>query len=224
MFKEILDLFKRHSALDAIEEDFLSMLDIARDMFERATEPMVTGVVASETEAYVTGRDAKLNELEQSIRRRLYAHLLVSGTADLHPSMAFMSIVKDAERLGDYSKNIHAAVRRMKTANPAPSPAPKLRLREHILLQFTNIRKAVADHDEQKAREIVVLSKRDQAECDQYIWALIEGRNEEVGSENPVASALLFRFFKRMLSHLVNIGTSVYLPLDKLDAFDEPTM
>ena len=224
MFKEILELFKRHSALDAIEEEFLSMLDIAREMFERATEPMVTGSVDESAEAYITGSDERLNELEQSIRRSLYAHLLVSGTADLHPSMAFMSIVKDAERLGDYSKNIYAAVRRMKTANPAPSPATKLRLREHILLQFTHIRQAVARHDEQQARDIVALSKRDQAECDQYIWALIEGRDEEVGSENPVASALLFRFFKRVLSHLVNIGTSVYLPLDKLDAFDEPTM
>ena len=224
MFKEILDLFKRHSALEEIEAEFLSMLEIGRDMFERGTQCMVTGTVESDTEAYILAQDQRLNELEQSIRRRLYTHLLVSGTANLHPSMAFMSIVKDAERLGDFSKNIFATLKRVKEETPAPSPQVKLRLREHVLRQFINIHTAIANQDETLAREIVELSRRDQTECDGYIWDLVEGRSDAIGIENPVASALLFRFFKRVLSHLVNIGTSVYLPLDKLDAFDEPEM
>jgi len=224
MFKEILDLFKRHSALEEIEAEFLSMLEIGRDMFERGTQCMVTGTVEHDTEAYILAQDQRLNELEQSIRRRLYTHLLVSGTANLHPAMAFMSIVKDAERLGDFSKNIFATLKRVKEENPAPSPKIKLRLREHVLRQFINIHTAIANQDETLAREIVELSRRDQRECDGYIWDLVEGRGDAIGIENPVASALLFRFFKRVLSHLVNIGTSVYLPLDKLDAFDEPEM
>jgi len=222
MFKEILEIFKRHSALDEIGHDFVEMIQIAQEMFTEATKCMEDGQPDPAVADYLKQRDEKINELEQQIRRRLYTHLLVSGTADLSPALAFMSIVKDAERLGDFTKNIFNTLHRAKSIAPEPCHAQKIRMRKHIIKQFEHIQDVIISHDEDRAREIVALSRRDQAECDQYIWAMVEGRNDVIECNNPVACALLFRFFKRVLSHLVHIATSVYMPLDKLDVFDEP--
>ena len=222
MFKEILEIFKRHSALDEIGQDFIEMLRISEEMFVEATKCMESGQPDPAVADYLKQRDVKINELEQQIRRRLYTHLLVSGTADLSPALAFMSIVKDAERLGDFTKNIFSTLHRAKSIAPEPCHEIKIRMRNHIIKQFKNIQQVIASHNEEQAREIVALSRRDQAECDQYIWALVEGKNDLIACNNPVACALLFRFFKRVLSHLVHIATSVYMPLDKLDVFDEP--
>ncbi len=220
MFREILEIFRRHTTLDEIENEFDQMLEIAKVMFQNATAPIAGEDAEPDIRSFIKEHDMKINRIEQGIRRKIYTHLVVSGTADLAPALAFMNIVKDAERLGDFVKNIYEVIHRSRLQEE-PQLEKILRLRRHILLQFDNIREVLKVHDDLRAKQIVELSKKDQAECDGYIFSLVEGSNELIECKNPVACALIFRFFKRVLSHLVNIATAVYMPIDKLDVFDE---
>ena len=52
-------------------------------------------------------QDAKVNALEQTIRRQIITHLSLPGNeADAPYSLLLMTLVKDVERLGDYAKNL----------------------------------------------------------------------------------------------------------------------
>ena len=54
-------------------------------------------------------------------------------------------------------------------------------------------------------------------QCDDITWKLMESRKVE----DALAMGLLFRYFKRIAAHLGNICSSVTMPLDKLDYYDE---
>ncbi len=223
MIKEILKIFEKHSTLQKVEFTFDEMLVLARDMFFKATTPLESAPADENLRTYLWEKDEEINKLESTIRRRLYTHLVVGkcATSDLSSVMAFMSLVKDAERLGDFCKNVFRVLRSMKEEEKPDAKEKLLKLRKNILKQFDNIREVLQSDDQKRTLEIVNLSKRDQQRCQTYIKSLIEG-TDEVDCTNAVACALLFRYFKRVLSHQINIATSVYLPLDKLDFFDEP--
>jgi hypothetical protein len=44
---------------------------------------------------------------------------------------------------------------------------------------------------------------------------------EQIGSPPPVARALLHRYVKRVVAHLMNVLSAVVMPVDRLDCFDE---
>ena len=224
MIKEILKIFEKHSTLQKVEHTFDEMLALAKDMFSKATSPLDSAPADEDLRTYLWEKDEEINKLESEIRRRLYTHLVVGkcATSDLSSVMAFMSLVKDAERLGDFCKNIFRVLRAANGPEKPEAQANLLKMRKNILKQFDNIREVLKSDDQKRTLEIVDLSKRDQQRCQTNIDNLIMGDTEASDCNNPVACALLFRFFKRVLSHQINIATSVYLPLDKLDFFDEP--
>jgi hypothetical protein len=55
-------------------------------------------------------------------------------------------------------------------------------------------------------------------EFDQHVSELVV--TERQGKE-AVPRALLYRYYKRIVAHLMNLLTAVVMPLDRLDYFDE---
>jgi phosphate uptake regulator len=39
--------------------------------------------------------------------------------------------------------------------------------------------------------------------------------------DDPATLVLCYRYFKRIVSHCRNVATSIFMPLDKIDYFDE---
>jgi len=52
-------------------------------------------------------KDKAVNQRERAIRKMLVEHLAVNPGSDIPGCLAMMSLVKDAERLGDYVKNLY---------------------------------------------------------------------------------------------------------------------
>ena len=214
MFSKILEIFRKHSALDEVEKKLDEMLEIASDIFNKATEALETGTIGADYGEYIWKRDRKINGIEQEIRRRLYTHLVISGTADLYPAMAFLRVVQDAERCGDYVKNLFSVIEAMTEPETGETAEKLLRLRRHTIKQFQNIREVLKNNDEKLAQKIVEFSRRDQDECEQNILNMIRKEDEDIRCNNPVAAALSFRYYKRLLSHLIHIAQAMYMPLD----------
>ena len=74
-----------------------------------------------------------------------------------------------------------------------------------------------ASQDEGAARQLIHDAESLEDACDENIEALVERR----GEPQAVVAALAYRYFKRIASHARNIVTSVIMPMDKLDYFDE---
>ena len=106
MFRELLSLFRSDNAISVIGDDFNKMLDLTHDLTMRAGSLYFDGPNAEES-TEISRRDVKVNKLERRIRKKVIAHVaLASNAQDAPYCLLLMSLVKDAERLGDYAKNL----------------------------------------------------------------------------------------------------------------------
>ena len=216
MFKELISFWKDDSALKHIFQHFDEMLVTARIMFKAYKECSLDGSCVNFEKKNIIKMDSKLNVLQQDIRRDIVTHISVQGTGDIVPCLMMMTITKDAERLGDYVKNLFEIAERFPISKEDPRFSSLREMAEKIDSWFIQTKKAFDDVDKALAmktrEEAYVFEKK----CDKIVWDIAS----EVNADNAVAVALQFRFFKRIIAHLANICTSVVMPLDKIDYYE----
>ena len=72
--------------------------------------------------------------------------------------------------------------------------------------------------DESKVQDLITLGSSLSTSLDDKITALLENK-EKV--QYPVATTLLYRYLKRIVSHIVNASTALIMPTDQIDYLDE---
>lgn len=218
MFKQLLEIWREsQDPLREMVADFELMLDKGQLMFRAVTDALFLGGDFTKLKEETYETDGQLNELEQKIRRNVVVHLSLGHTSDLTPSLILMSIVKDAERIGDYAKNVFEIGEIIAPLKSGTHLDEIQETRNAIIGYFGEVKKAFVDSDEDLARRLLGEFFTRQKDIDSSVGEILNNQ----GQENSVAFALLLRFFKRILSHLGNIATSVVMPIDKLDYFDE---
>ena len=95
--------------LEEVEAWIVGMLRDGNDVFTAATDALFGGGKSKATKREVRDTDKGINEAQQDVRRTLMIHAAVNGP-DLPLVLQYASIVKDAERVGDYSKNIYELI------------------------------------------------------------------------------------------------------------------
>lgn len=215
---KLINFWKGDSTLKSIFSEFDEMLVISKEMFEKSTAALfgLTGDLEGDSRELIK-LDCRLNAMQQNIRRDIVTHITVQGSKDILPCLLLMSIVKDAERLGDYCKNIMEIAERFTDFERGSYFETLKKMQKDILNWFDETKSSFDEIDAehaQKTRENAFASEK---ECDRIAWEMINAKNKK----DAVALALLFRFFKRVSAHLGNICTSVIMPLDKLDYYDE---
>jgi len=221
MFRELVQLFRRHDVVKELNEMVDRMLDAGRWMFEQASFILMREGDWQQTATPLYQRDQEINRLEQELRRRIVTHLAVNGSTDAAACMVLMSVVKDAERIGDYCKNIFE-VGRFYTR---PFEHPEFReplsdIREKVTALFEPTREAFKGCEAQQARAVLQQSREVGTQCDMIIEQLLK-MHGDFPADEAVAYVLMARHFKRVARHLANIATSVVAPVHKLDFHDE---
>ena len=221
MFKNLLSFWKGKDFLLQVMEDFKIMLDEAESMFEIVCARLTGGVAEPELKERIYAIDKKINDLQKDIRRRIVEHLSLQPTVDVNVCLILMSVVKDAERLGDYSKNLYEVTELLE------HPIDKSLYSQYfdaldtdIVTLFGQTKDAFVEGDEDKARSAWDYEKRIAKGCDKIVADVAKS---DLSVNEAVCLALVARHFKRIVAHLVNIATSVILPLSDLDYFDERT-
>ena len=213
--------------------------------FETAPEKNYSGIIESEDEIWddsfdrhITGNltvpegseliieagtrvflDGKVNLLQKDIRTRIVEHLSLQPTVDVTACLVLMSVVKDAERLGDYAKNLYEITEFADKPLGGTQYVQYFdRLQEDIGALFQQTKEAFIRADEDKARSAWEYEKTIAKKCDNIVEQLAHSR---LSVNQAVCFTLVARHFKRIVAHLVNIATSVVLPLSELDYFDE---
>jgi len=128
-----------------------------------------------------------------------------------------MSIVKDAERIGDYCKNIFdlAALDR---GFPEGVREDLLESKSTITRLLAKARNIYKSEDIEDAKAFIAQADALAKHCDTQAIAMVV-RDDSDGLS--AVSALTYRYFKRILSHSVNVITSLVVPVDQLDYYDE---
>jgi len=215
MLRQLLSLLRGSDPLKEMYDRLIDMVVKSRRMYEAAWEEASAGRSRPEVREEVQRIDIEVNKSERTIRRRLAEHLVLRSGADAPTCLALMSIVKDAERVGDYCKNIYE-VACLYTMNfdHGPYITPLRDLRAEIEGIFSKCRTAFAEADSQMARDIIEEMKRIVRHCDDMIVQLL---HDQLPTQKAVAYALLARYFKRVAGHLRNIATSVTGPVHEID-------
>jgi len=218
MLARILELWRTKDLIGQMVDEFMEMLSLGNAVFDTV---MSVGIGAGDLEAIredFLAKDKAINQLEQSIRRKILVHLSIHTFADVPACLVLMSVAKDAERLGDYAKNIFQVFEATPRLEPGLYYDQALRLSHEISAAFPSVADVFKNADVEAARRLKESNHRLEKQCDAVIDELLKGTE----SKTAVAYALLFRFFKRTLAHLSNIVSSVVMPVHKIDFFDEP--
>jgi len=217
MFREILSALQSETTIDKAFSELSDMLDHGQWMFLRANEVLHSKVPAQAVSESIYERDRAINELERSIRRKVLRYLTINPGYDVAVCLALMSVAKDAERIGDYCKNVFEVGQFYTEGFHVATFQEPL---DQIAIETDEIFRLVSegcrDSDEAPAVEAIKRAKSIRGRCDQIIMDLFRDE-EQIQVHEAVAYSLLARHYKRVVAHLANIATALEGQLEDLD-------
>ena len=218
MWLELLSIFRKGDAMETLAGEFREMLQLLKEMSQIVNGHIFDQDLSLDERSKVYKLDVRVNKLERSIRKRVVSHVTLSR--DHVPyCLLLMTLVKDAERIGDYWKNISEVS--TLGAGKVPEGELKAELREIIDLAMTLMNDLVPildSSDRERAEELLQIARLTGKRCDQL---LVELAKSDFQAAETTAMVLLTRFHKRIIGHSFNILSSVVMPLHKVDFYDE---
>lgn len=219
MFNNLISFWKGRDFLTEVLEEFKQMLEDTRYMFESVCKGLIGGELEPGLKDKIYEIDKKVNRLEKEIRKRVVEHLSIQPSVDIPVSLVLMSVVKDAERIGDYCKNVFEIIDLLhKPLERSTFEELFNGIDKKVFEIFEKTEKAFIESDEKAAKEILYLERGIVRNCDDIVKKLSKSN---LSTNEAVCLTLLARYFKRIAAHLANIGSSVILPVSELDFFDE---
>jgi len=218
MWLELLSIFRKGDPMETLASEFRDMLRLLQQMCGIVKEHIFEQDLSLDQRSQVYKLDVQVNKLERSIRKRVVSHVTLSR--DHVPyCLLLMTLVKDAERIGDYWKNISEVS--TLGAGTIPEGELKTELQEIIgvaTMLMNDLVPILDASDRDRAEELLQTSRLTGKRCDQL---LVELAKSEFSAAETTALVLLTRFHKRIIGHSFNILSSVVMPLHKVDFYDE---
>jgi phosphate uptake regulator len=220
MFANLLSFWKGKDFLACVLGEFKDMLEETEHMFKSVCKTLLDNIEDPDLEKKIYKIDKKVNNLQKDIRKRIVAHLSLQPSVDVPACLLLMSVVKDAERLGDYAKNLYEVTKLLEKPLDRTGFSRFFdNLDAEIIQLFEQTKEAFIKSDDTKARQSWDYVARVAKRCDAIICEL--AKSSDLSLNEGICLTLIARHFKRIAAHLVNIATSVILPLDELDYYDE---
>lgn len=200
-----------------IQRLFAEMLEDGRHVFDAAANALLGGTSLETIRDDLFATDRRINRTEQELRRKLVVHGAVHGATHFPHLLVLMSLAKDAERIGDYAKNLFdLAVARPWLGND-DDRRELIALKDRISRVLVRSKALYEQEDASAARAFLAECHEIEDVCDARIEAAVSHEGN-----NAAGLALACRYFKRVVSHASNVITSLVMPLDKLDFYDAP--
>ena len=215
MTSEIARMFQRTALMKKALDEFVSMIANCEYIYNE-TWKIVTGQNSiDKIPQYIYDKDIEVNEQEKKIRKLLLEHLSINPQHDLSGALALMSLIKDAERIGDYSKNLLEAGILYKGSIDDMKFFDQLQVNQKkIADNFPALKKAFQESDEALAKLILKSYTPIKRACDKLLYDIFE---EKLSTNEAVVTALLTRYLKRVNSHVSNIASGIIYPLNEID-------
>ncbi len=204
-------------SLNELHTQFLQMIMDGRHVFDAAANALLGGTDPEVIRDDLFATDRRINKTEQAIRREIVVHGSIFGAATFPALLVMMSLVKDAERVGDYGKNLYDLAAAKAPLGSTEQRTALVQLKDRISKLIVRAHGLFESQDDEGAREFLAEVSAVEDECDTAVDAGLHSQQD-----NAAARVLAYRYFKRVVSHTGNIVSSLVVPLDKLDYFDEP--
>jgi phosphate uptake regulator len=181
-------------------------------LFNEAWRVITTEKTIDSIPQSFNNKDIEVNDLEKEIRRLLCEHLLISPGHDALGCLALMRLIKDAERIGDYSKDIFkAGILHGRTIIDIRYYDRIVPIQQKISGDFPVLVKMIEDSDVKLAEGILSNYESIKHECDKIFDELF---GQELSAKEAVVTAILLKYFERVNSHINNITSGIINPLN----------
>ncbi|HSM04489.1 MAG TPA: PhoU domain-containing protein [Longimicrobiales bacterium] len=220
MLRELLSIFRTDDTAARMATDFADMLARIRELTLQAGIHYFEHQPTADERTDLIRKDVKVNKLERKIRKQVIAHLTLDGAGSRAPyGLMLMSLVKDAERVGDYAKNLSEVYDEGGGALPEDDNVEELKeLRRIVEMILEDVGAVFTASDGEKAAELLRVGRDVVERADRLVPRIARGPYDAATTTTLVLGA---RYYKRITSHLMNILSGVVMPLHKLDYYDE---
>ncbi len=218
IFREIVNAWRGNTFDITMQNNFIKMMNETKKMCNMVVCYIFKHKRISGLEKKLYEEDIFVNKFERKIRKRLVEHLAVAHQVDIGMTLVMMSITKDAERIGDYCKNIFQTFTmlsgKFSQKNKYYTPIKDIGLKVVPLIDMTM--KAYKKFDTDMASDVIDNGFKLEKKCEEIIKEIA---GSKLTANESVVLALITRFFKRITAHLCNIASSVIYPVHKIDFF-----
>jgi len=216
MFTELRKIWEEQAFTSRIVDEFSSILDNSSDMLEYALKVLVRSGKVKKSEKKIYFKDQKINITEQEIRKRILVHLATNPGGNLPACLALISITKDAERIGDYVKNIFELRTLLKDVKDGDKLFNLLfdDIGQNVLTLLQTVNTSFKNSDTELALEAAAEARTLAKQCEGIFEKLAESNYSSV---SVVTLTLGTQYLKRVALHLSNIASSIFLPMPEMD-------
>lgn len=215
MFRGIFSGAQRSPLIEAAFEDISEMLRHSARMLDLALTALLDN---RPLERDLDEMDDPVDEAERMVRRSVLEHLSFNPRQDLVPSLVLVSMVQDAERIGDFARGIGEIVPLAKSPREGPF-ADRLRgIAGELRPLFEEAEKSFREDDPDRARAVMDKASELKAELQDYTADVAAS---DLSADMAVVYASAARILRRVGAHLSNVASSVAQPYDRIRHGDE---
>ncbi len=215
MLREIFGGGQRSPLIEAAFEDISAMLRQSAKMLDLALSALLDN---QPLDADLDELDDPVDEGERMVRRSVLEHLSFNPKQDLVASLVLVSMVQDAERIGDFARGIGELVPLAKSRREGPF-ADRLRAcAERLRPLFGTAERAFREDDPELARTVMTRTAELKRELQRFTADVTDS---DLTADMAVVYANAARILRRIGSHLSNIASSVAQPYDRIRHGDE---
>ncbi len=215
MLKGLFGPGDKSTLVEAAFRDVSTMLQQSARMLDHALAALLDN---APLEVDLEGMDDIVDEGERMVRRTVLEHLSVNPRQELVASLILVSMVQDAERIGDFARGL------AEVASLAKSPrsgefADELRsLAERLRPMFELCEKAFREDDVESARQVIGGHTQLKKDFTAYLH---RASDSDLSANMAIVYASSSRILRRISAHLCNISSSVVQPYDRIRHGDE---
>lgn len=162
--------------------------------------------------------DDAVDQAERMVRRSVLEHLSFQPHQDLVASLILVSMVQDAERIGDFARGLAELVPFARSRREGPF-ADRLRsVVAELRPLFALCEEGFREDDPEKSRAVIDRATRLKEQLHEFIGDVAES---DLTADMAVVYSGAARILRRIGSHLSNIASTVVRPYDRIRHGDE---
>lgn len=198
---------QRHTS--EVAQDVLRMGALVEESFRYSHQALFEGDL--ETVALITNQDIEIDRYYRHIEMRCATILTLQAPVaqDLRILSAFMQLVRDLERMGDYAKDLGQIAIKL-ALYPSHFCMPELAaMSKHAQVMLAKAMVALSELDSQAGEKIKLLDDTVDNAYDKLYHTLAQQRDIKGVVEPIILLALAIRHLERMADHATNIAQRV---------------
>ncbi len=215
MLEKLFGTDRSSTLLDSAFADVTTMLEQSAKMFDHAVAALLDN---TPLEVDLHDLDDVVDEGERMVRRTVLEHLSMQPEKDLVASLVLVSIVQDAERIGDFARGLAELVPLAGSDRQGPFRDRLQDGAKQVRVLFDDCERAFRKDDPEGARAVVHQAR---ALKGHFKAITRDVAASDLGADLAVVYAGGSRILRRIAAHLSNICSTVSQPYDRIRHGDE---